>query len=45
MSPFIDIYIKTIHLMAPELPKTELIDLNVSHEVIKNDLIGHITQV
>lgn len=29
--------------MAPELPKSELIDLNVTHEVIKNDLIAHIT--
>ena len=30
VSPFIDIYIKTVHLVAPELPADRLIDLNVS---------------
>lgn len=29
VSPFIDIYIKTVHLVAPELPSDKLIDLNV----------------
>lgn len=45
ISPFIDIYIKTVHLVAPELPKNDLIDLNVTKQVIINDLIGHISQI
>jgi len=45
ISPFIDIYIKTIHLVAPELPQSDLIDLNVGYQTILNDLICHIDQV
>ena len=45
VSPFIDIYIKTVHLVAPELPEDKLIDLNVSEQVILTDLIAHIDQV
>jgi len=44
VSPFIDIYIKTVHLVAPELPADSSIDLNVSQQVVLRDLIAHIGQ-
>jgi hypothetical protein len=44
IGPFLDIYIKIVHLVAPELPRTESIDLNVAQEVIVGSLMDHLTQ-
>ena len=45
VAPFIDIYQHAVHKMAPELPLTEAIDLNISEKQICEDLIVHVAQV
>jgi hypothetical protein len=45
ISTFVDIYIKTLHLVAPELDQSKDIDLGIAQEVILENLVSHITKV
>lgn len=38
--PFVDIFVKTVHLVAPELDQSVVVDLDVDQKVVLENIIA-----